>query len=261
MRLHAVLFDLRNTLLKPRRATGIFCTVAKRQGVSVPFQVMNQLLHEVSRQVFLPEEEFHRFLEAKGFRVEPYEADERWMAYYRQVLTRCGLGGKVEAGAEELRRIYMSAERWELYPDVAYAMARLREAGFKLGVVSNWTPRIEEVLEGLGLRAAFDVVVASEIEGYCKPHPRPFLRALELLDLRPEQAVHVGDDLHYDVLGARNAGITPILLDRYDHHPLSTSAKRVRTLGQVLALLVPSIEARDSHGQLGLPLGVTRRAG
>src|SRR4051812_36358467 len=113
MRLHAVLFDLRNTLLKPRRATGIFCTVAKRHGVTVPFQTMNKLLHEVSRQVFLPEEEFHRFLEAKGFRVEPYEADERWMAYYRQVLGQCGLGEKVEAAAADLRRIYMSAERWE----------------------------------------------------------------------------------------------------------------------------------------------------
>lgn len=39
-----------------------------------------------------------------------------------------------------------------------------------------------------------------------KPNPTIFLRACELLDVKPEDAVHVGDDRRNDIWGARDAG-------------------------------------------------------
>jgi phosphoglycolate phosphatase-like HAD superfamily hydrolase len=39
-----------------------------------------------------------------------------------------------------------------------------------------------------------------------KPNPIIFLKACELLGVKPEEAVHVGDDRRNDIWGARDAG-------------------------------------------------------
>ena len=49
---------------------------------------------------------------------------------------------------------------------------------------------------------AFFYQVAAE-----KPNPTIFLKACELLDVKPEDAVHVGDDRRNDIWGARDAEI------------------------------------------------------
>jgi FMN phosphatase YigB (HAD superfamily) len=48
--------------------------------------------------------------------------------------------------------------------------------------------------------------------GWRKPHRAPFDRALALLDVAPAEALFVGDDPRWDVVGARNAGIRPVLI-------------------------------------------------
>ena len=39
-----------------------------------------------------------------------------------------------------------------------------------------------------------------------KPNPTIFLKACELLGVKPEEAVHIGDDRRNDIWGARDAG-------------------------------------------------------
>jgi putative hydrolase of the HAD superfamily len=251
--IEAVLFDLGETLLKKRRAAGIFCTTAVRFGKSVTMAQMSKTISEVSRQVFLPEEEFHAELLAKGCKVTPYGGEERWLAYFRQVMEKVGLGEKAEEAARALNKTYLSAARWEVHPDAPYALGRLKAGGYKLGVVTNWTPNCEEVLEALGLRQAFDVVVVSEVEGLAKPHPHLFEKALDVLKVAPGATVHVGDDLFYDVGGARAAHVRPLLLDRYHHHDAEQAVRVVHSLREVLELLDARKRA-EPRGQLPLPL-------
>jgi putative hydrolase of the HAD superfamily len=92
------------------------------------------------------------------------------------------------------------------------ALARLRKAGLRLGVVSNSDGRVAEALEAAGLRQYFDVVVDSTLAGVEKPDPAIFRAALGALDVRPAEALYVGDLYEVDVVGAHAAGMPAVLL-------------------------------------------------
>jgi HAD superfamily hydrolase (TIGR01549 family) len=96
--------------------------------------------------------------------------------------------------------------------DTHDTLARLRNAGLKLGVVSNSDGRVAEALEAAGLREYFDVVVDSALVGVEKPDPAIFRAALAALDVSPAEALYVGDLYEIDVVGARAAGMDAVLL-------------------------------------------------
>jgi len=93
------------------------------------------------------------------------------------------------------------------FDGVLDVLETLRGEGRRLGVVSaKLRPTVERVFEGAGMRDLFDVVVGSDDTERHKPDPEPVLKALELLDARPEDAAYVGDS-PFDVAAARGAGV------------------------------------------------------
>jgi putative hydrolase of the HAD superfamily len=117
-------------------------------------------------------------------------------------------------GAAELEPAMLASLRFRAYPDAVGWLAVLRAAGLKLAVVSNWDVSLASVLEGVGLAGLLDGVVTSAAAGAAKPDPAVFLRALELLQLRPEEAIHLGDSPELDRAGAAAAGIESVLVSR-----------------------------------------------
>jgi putative hydrolase of the HAD superfamily len=116
-----------------------------------------------------------------------------------------------------LSRMHHERHLWSLVAErSAESLARLREAGLKLGVVSNSDGRVEQALEAAGLREYFDVVIDSALSGVEKPDPRIFHAALDALGVAPEEALYVGDLYDIDVLGARAAGLEAVLLGKAD---------------------------------------------
>jgi HAD superfamily hydrolase (TIGR01509 family) len=122
--------------------------------------------------------------------------------------------------------------------DALPLLASLRGHGFLTAIVSNtpWGSPAQAWLCELarhGLLPAVDAVVFCVDVGYRKPHPAPMERALQLLGVRPSEALFVGDDPHWDVLGAQRLGIQPLLLAR---HPMAdpVDVPVVATLGEVL---------------------------
>lgn len=101
-------------------------------------------------------------------------------------------------------------------PQVPEALARMRDRGLSLVVVSNSDGTAERSLEAAGLRPYLTAVVDSAIVGYEKPDARIFEHALRQVGARAERTLHVGDLYHADVTGARSAGIHALLLDPYD---------------------------------------------
>ena len=102
------------------------------------------------------------------------------------------------------------------------ALRALRRQGVRLGIVSNVLHETgagaRALLEKLGVSRYFDAIVLSAEHPWSKPRPEPFRVALRTLGVRPGAAAHIGD-LTYDVVGARRAGLTPILftgLHRYE---------------------------------------------
>jgi len=108
----------------------------------------------------------------------------------------------------------------ELYPDALPTLEALKAGGYKLGMVSNAPPDTVDVIEALGLRRFFPVVLVSGIVGVSKPNPEIFRMALGQAGAKPEETVHVGDVYEADVVGARNAGIKGVLLDRNGSRPM-----------------------------------------
>jgi len=108
----------------------------------------------------------------------------------------------------------VAAIRFSAYPDAIPALRALRNRGLSLVAVSNWDCSLPRVLDGCGLGELLDGTVTSAETGSRKPDPAIFVRALELAGCDAADALHVGDTAEEDVVGARAAGIRPLLIDR-----------------------------------------------
>jgi putative hydrolase of the HAD superfamily len=100
-------------------------------------------------------------------------------------------------------------------PDAAPVLTALRDAGHKIGLLSNthW-PRAfhEHFLERDGLDALIDVRCYTSEMVRTKPHPDAFRTVLDHLGVSdPSQAVFVGDRLHDDIFGAQQFGMRAVL--------------------------------------------------
>jgi HAD superfamily hydrolase (TIGR02253 family) len=94
------------------------------------------------------------------------------------------------------------------YPHVNLALLRLFRMHLKLAVVSD-APRMQVWMRlvQLGVDMFFDTVVTLDDTGVRKPAPEPFKKALELLTVRPEEAIMVGDWAERDIVGAKTLGM------------------------------------------------------
>jgi putative hydrolase of the HAD superfamily len=102
---------------------------------------------------------------------------------------------------------------WELYPEVPSVLEQLQPR-FRLAVISNFDGRLRFILQHLGISKFFaDIFISSEI-GADKPDPEIFRRALKLIDLKPNEVLHVGDDPERDWEAASAAGLSTFRLDR-----------------------------------------------
>jgi putative hydrolase of the HAD superfamily len=144
---------------------------------------------------------------------------EIWILFTQQIIEGMGGSGETYAAALEMTANWEHAHYFELYEDAPPVLAALRADGLKLGLLSN-TER------DLGLFVAHhcldvDAVLTSRLHGKTKPHETIFRRMLDLLDVRPAEAVMVGDTVEDDVDGARAVGMQAILVDRERRWPAS----------------------------------------
>lgn len=79
-------------------------------------------------------------------------------------------------------------------------------------ITNNGLPYMEQALRCNGLKAAG--MVSGDTARAYKPHREIFEEALRLSGCAAEDVIHIGDSYDTDVIGARNAGIRPLLLFR-----------------------------------------------
>jgi FMN phosphatase YigB (HAD superfamily) len=145
---------------------------------------------------------------------------EAWWASVRPVLARAyEAAGYAPARALELaeaaRRLYVDPDvGWELFDDTLPALERLSRAGWTHAILSNHVPELRQIVAGLGLDDAFELVSCSAETGYEKPHAQAFASVLDRL--RPAEAWMVGDNVVADVLGAEAVGLPAVLVRRPD---------------------------------------------
>ncbi|HVV09849.1 HAD family hydrolase [Amycolatopsis sp.] len=117
----------------------------------------------------------------------------------------------------ECRRKEQLRLSWRLFEDVLPCLDWLRAAGVLLAAVTNASGNHQRTkLADLGLARFFDhVAIAGEV-GVAKPDPVMFHSVCATLGCDPSEAAHVGDKLQTDAVGARDAGLEGVWLDRHD---------------------------------------------
>jgi putative hydrolase of the HAD superfamily len=108
---------------------------------------------------------------------------------------------------------FAEAGVWELYPEVPGVLEKLQPR-FQLAVVSNFDGRLRLILHHLGISKFFGHVFVSSELGADKPDPEIYGRAVKLMNLKPNEVLHVGDDPERDWEGATAAGLSIFRLDR-----------------------------------------------
>lgn len=129
---------------------------------------------------------------------------------------------------EDIYEYYARGEAWTVSPGAVEALRRLRAAGMRTAIVSNFDSRLRRILEELAITDAFDAVAISAEIGAEKPNPVIFEAACAALDLPPSACVHVGDDRRNDVFGARDAGVWAWLWGA-DVHNFAEVERRLET--------------------------------
>ncbi len=138
-----------------------------------------------------------------------------WEAYLGLILTRLRVKGYEQSAIiEEIVRRFQEHPWSSPYPETRAILDSLKRRGFALGVISNATDEVAWRLDCVGLGEYFDAITCSQEARAEKPDSRIFRLALGRMGCEPGQAVHVGDSYETDVVGARKAGIQPILVDR-----------------------------------------------
>ena len=164
-----------------------------------------------------------------------------WRAYFTDLLRPClsRLSRKdLAACAEAVRVVFEQASSYALFPDVLPVLGALYKRGVTLGIISDWGISLGLILRHHDLIQYFKFAVVSAAVRLSKPDPELFQTALRRADAIADYTLHIGDSYPLDVLGARAAGITPVLLDRagiYD--PQKLDCITIQSLYGLLDLL------------------------
>ncbi|MBO7122355.1 MAG: HAD family hydrolase [Treponema sp.] len=111
------------------------------------------------------------------------------------------------------------------YENVYETFVKLKEAGYRLALLSDFPP--EQKGELWGLKPFCDKILSTEKIGALKPSKYPFgVLAMEL-GVKPQEILYVGNSAKYDVMGAKNAGMKTAYLEplwrRIFHKPLKAA--------------------------------------
>ncbi len=206
-----ILFDLDGTLRHSQPAPNeFFFDHAAKFGVDACLSCRQQAMRWVhsywASSALLLED-----VEIFGEYEEPF-----WVNYAFRLLTALGCASARAAElAEEMQRHmrqdYQPVD--ELVAGVPEMLQQLRQAGFRLGVLSNREVPCDEYLVTLGLRDYFHLaLVAGEVDSW-KPDAEIFFHALRRMAAGQDETIYVGDNYYADMIGAQRAGLRGVLYD------------------------------------------------
>lgn len=227
-RLQCVLFDLDDTLVPEmapeREALVVACGLAaKKYGTDA--EIMANTVGEAARELWGQwGSDLYSSIAYSGWeglwgppdlRDDGLGNDPEAVARYKRdawdaVLSQHGISDADLRDSIIERHRSERIKRLKPYPGAEEVLGQVT-AEYPLGLVTNGSPAIQRFkLERAGLAGYFSVVVTSGDVGVGKPDPKPFVKALDMLDIDPRNAVMIGNSWRGDVQGANNLGMASI---------------------------------------------------
>jgi putative hydrolase of the HAD superfamily len=181
-----------------------------------------------------------RAMDEAGAGPDPVHVDASriwWHRFFNAFLAESGHGAAGSPLVDELWRRHQAGDWLTPAVDTRSTLVELADAGYRLGIISNWDGTLEAILERRGLLGFFEVVIASADVGVAKPHPGIFSYAMARARVSPPRVVHVGDDPVADVEGAIGVGVVPVYLGSPSSLDGHGSVLSISTLGALPAAL------------------------
>lgn len=245
-RLRLITFDATNTLLRYKESVGqTYSGVAQLYGVPAdPHHVNHKFRIEFKRMM----------AQHPNFGSDSGMTSQQW---WSELVSRTLSGsGSISESlmtciARHLYESYRTPECWAPNAGTVETLQRLRQSGRKLGVISNTDERLDSILTGLRLRQYFDFVIASAVVKVQKPSKDIFSLALICASsderLKPDDALHVGDNIELDYLAAKNAGWSALLLVNDESHRQRALSKGRVNPGDMIQQLADIFKVVDTQ--------------
>ena len=218
-KIKAVLFDLHGTLVfqeNPISETEISDCLLSRG-------------YEVSPQQFGAAWSFVSFIDY------PKYGYRSWHTYLSRVLWRLKVKVDRET-ADSIVKLFES-KPYQLYPDAAEAVVTARKNGFKTAIVTTIAYfKFKEAIQQF--RKYLDFVMTGYQAGCDKSNPKMYKKVLEILNVKPDEAVMIGDEIPLDILLPRRLGINTILLDRKRQYAGQTVDAFVYDLNEAMEMVI-----------------------
>jgi HAD superfamily hydrolase (TIGR01509 family) len=237
MPIKAVLFDMFDTLMLIEKDHGFYAPAMQRmynylkgEGIEVPFEKFEQTYISERDKIFA---------QADATFEEPH-----FNVRIAATLQALGYNYNVSSPivAEATSEFYIEFMNFvRIDPDTQPTLQALHKK-YRLGMVSNFAiPEcVLSLLNQSKIEHFFDAIIISGAVNKRKPHQDIFKRALDMLNVKPEEAVFVGDTIEADIEGAKAAGMKAIYIERRAQKPSEKfkpdrTIKRLKELPAVLA--------------------------
>lgn len=230
----AVCFDFYNTLATydpPREK--VYADIASEMGIKAEAKAFFKSLS--AADIYYRNED-------SRWRIDERPPEDK-IAFYSDYATRIfsGAGVKInqDMALQVLAKIRGYNWRFERYEDTLPTLQELEKRGLIIGLISNVVRDMEAIYQELGIQPYLSFKVTSAEVGCDKPQPEIFLAALSKAQVKPEEAIHIGDQYEADVLGAQGVGMKGVLIDRNNHFPEITDCPRIRSLSEIIGYVEP----------------------
>ncbi|MFX1466917.1 MAG: HAD family hydrolase [Promethearchaeota archaeon] len=232
-------FDFFNTIIEPkdknvsRRAMKAVYDVGVKHGLTVGF---TEFLNKVS---------FHWEKVLKKRIDEGIETS--YSSNLKKIFTELGIQpSETNEVIRETTDTYFGVlnSSVQLVDGALEVLANLSEK-YRLGLISNFTypPFIRTQLEQNKLSDFFEVVTVSGDHGFTKPFPRIFNYTLDLMNMNPNNVIHIGDSLICDVIGAKKVGLKAIWFKRNNEQQIEDEYKPDLIIHQLSELLETNLDS------------------
>lgn len=208
-----ITFDCTNTLLYFKNPPELqYLETAAAHGISEDVFDKN-LMKENFRQQFKEMSQKH-----PNFGRYSINWENWWQKLVVNVLTQSSRKPQdrqlLETIATKLIHQFKTRDCWGKFEKSNELITALKKAGKTVGAISNFDPRLHDVLNDMEL-PKLDFVLTSYEAGVAKPNPEIFYLALKAskLNIDPSEALHIGNEVKKDFDAAINAGWSAVLIN------------------------------------------------
>ncbi|XP_065067676.1 haloacid dehalogenase-like hydrolase domain-containing protein 3 [Rhopilema esculentum] len=244
MRFKLITFDFSNTLLRIRGPVGGYYAAVANKYYGATKMTFNA--DDTDMEFSKAYKEVTRRLPNYGYE-KGISTEDWWYEVVQRVFYNLGLRDKkvIRSISNQLYTNYSMKGQHELFPEVLSVLKELKsKTDLKLGIISNFDERLYILLDQMDMGKYFDLVLCSKVFGKAKPNTEMFSAALVLAEnLKPCEALHIGDSIQLDYLPSRQVGFNSLLIRRdMNNEEIMENRNKIHTIDSLERILPQNLD-------------------